>query len=176
MHCTAWRTNCTYIRSFVGLRNVFRRCVLKFATIATRLNRKLEYGKPAKFGYLTDAEHEVFTTLKAASLSPPLFALPKEGLPFTVNTEASDAQDGSCLMLEQGNGDVLPVCYWIRALTKTEENYTTTEKECLPVVCRILMLRLYLYGARFTLTTDHDSLGWIRGLVCALEGPWLYKT
>lgn len=48
-----------------------------------------------------DAEHEAFTTLKTAWLPPPVFALPKEGLPYKVDTEASDAQVGSCLMQEK---------------------------------------------------------------------------
>ena len=50
------------------------------------------------------------------------------------------------------------------ALTDAERNYTTTEKECLPVVWSILTLRLYLYGSAFNLGTDQEALGGVLNL------------
>lgn len=102
--------------------------------------------------------------LKAVLLSAPILSLPKEVLPFRVDTDVSDAQVDSCLIPERENGEVLSVGYWSPALTETEQSYTTTGKQCLPVVWSILMLRPNLYGAWSTLKTDHESLKGVRSL------------
>jgi hypothetical protein len=46
-------------------------------------------------------------------------------------------------------------------LTSAEKNYSTTEKECIAIVCAILHLRPYLEGQKFIIRTEHDSLRWI---------------
>lgn len=108
-------TNQTEINSFIGVCNVCRRFIAEFAKIAASPNRKLEKGEPARFWYGTNGEHEAFTTLTAALLSSPAFALPKEGVPYTVDTYGSDFPVVSCLMQEKENRDVFPVGYWSRA-------------------------------------------------------------
>jgi RNase H-like domain found in reverse transcriptase len=49
-------------------------------------------------------------------------------------------------------------------LTSAEENYSTTEKECLEIVWAILHLRPYLEGQKFIIRTDHHSLRWVLNL------------
>ncbi|CAN8071938.1 unnamed protein product, partial [Agarophyton chilense] len=116
----------TDIRSFIGLCNVNRRFVKEFGKIAAPLNKKLQKGDPGRFENLSNDEMDTFEELKRALLSPPTLALPKRGLPYTLDTDASNAQIGCCLMQEQHNGDKLPIGYWSRAMNEAEQNYTVT--------------------------------------------------
>ena len=53
------------------------------------------------------------------------------------------------------------ISYGSRALTATERRYSQTEKEPLAIVWGIEHFHMYLYGAPFTLYTDHKSLALI---------------
>ena len=50
------------------------------------------------------------------------------------------------------------ITYASRALTQTEQRYCQTGKEALAIVWGIEYFHLYLYGAPFTLYTDHKVL------------------
>ena len=50
------------------------------------------------------------------------------------------------------------ISYTSRALTDTEQKYSQTDREFLAVVYRVEHFHLYLFGSRFTVTTDHKPL------------------
>ena len=54
------------------------------------------------------------------------------------------------------NGKIL--CYASRALTDVEQRYSQNEREMLAVVYAAENFHLYLYGEKFTITTDHRPL------------------
>ena len=54
------------------------------------------------------------------------------------------------------NGKIL--CYASRDLTDVEQRYSQTEREMLAVVYAAEHFRLYLYGEKFTIITDHRPL------------------
>ncbi|CAN8063812.1 unnamed protein product [Agarophyton chilense] len=82
----------TDVRSFIGLCSVYRRFVKGFAKIAAPLNKKLQKGEPERFENLSNDEMDTFEELKRALLSPPILALPKTGLPYTLDTDASQSK------------------------------------------------------------------------------------
>ena len=67
-------------------------------------------------------------------MNAPILRLPKIDLPFSIDTDACDYQIGAALMQTYEDGTRHPVGYWSRSLNPVEQNYSTTEKECLAVV------------------------------------------
>ena len=157
----------TELRSFLGLCNVYRRFVPRFATLAAPLNRYLTKGQPPILGQLTDDAVDAFNALRARLLSPPILALPRREGKLWLDTDASAAQLGCCLLQEQPSGPALPLGYWSRTLNAAERNYSTTERECLAIVWAVTHLRPYLEGVKFTVRTDHHALRWVMNLADA---------
>ena len=93
-----------------------------------------------------------------------MLKLPRLGLQYSLDTDASDDQLGCTLLQTHENGHRYPVGYWSRTLSPAERNYSTTEKECLSIVWAIQTLRPYLERERFTVNTDHHSLRWLMNL------------
>ncbi|KAA3466150.1 Retrovirus-related Pol polyprotein from transposon 17.6 [Gossypium australe] len=70
--------------------------------------------------------------------------------------DASDCDVG--VMLEQRTGKISYAIYYAsRTLTEAQLNYTTTEKELLPVVFAFDKFRSYLVGTRVIVYTDHSA-------------------
>ena len=71
----------------------------------------------------------------------------------------------SAILAQRDSSSSTPnvIAYASRALTHTERRYTQTEKEALAIVWGIEHFQLYLYGASFTLYTDHKALEVIFG-------------
>jgi RNase H-like domain found in reverse transcriptase len=157
-------TTQTELRSFLGICNVYRRSVRGFSKIAAPLNILLRNGETPQRGPLSSEQVTAFDTLRDAIVNPPILALPRIEVAFTLDTDASDHQLGCYLLQSQPDGSQRPVGYWSRRLTSREKNYSTTEKECLAIVWEILHLRPYLEQQKFAIRTDHHSLRWVLNL------------
>ena len=131
-----------------------------YTDIAPPLNRLLRKGQPVKLEPFGEPETQAFKALIAAVTSPPILALPKLGLPYSLDTDASNEQVGAALFQEE-DGERRPIGFWSRTLHAAERNYATPEKECLAVVWGVTTLRPYLQGVRFTVHTDHSALRWL---------------
>ena len=154
----------TELRSFLGLCNVYRRFVPRFAAVAAPLTSLLGKGTSPQLGALSAQQIDAFNTLRDKLLSPPVLALPRPTGKLWLDTDASDGQLGTCLLQEQPDGQTLPLGYWSRTLNAAERNYSTTEKECLAIVWAVTHLRPYLEGNKFTVRTDHHALRWVMNL------------
>ncbi|KAL8569119.1 hypothetical protein ACOMHN_055035 [Nucella lapillus] len=73
--------------------------------------------------------------------------------PSKILVDASQVGLGA-ILTQKGNG----ISYASRALTPTGQRYSQTEKEMLAVVYGVEHFHLYLFGARFTVVTDHKLL------------------
>lgn len=154
----------TQVRSFLGLCNVYRRFVPRFAHIAAPLTQLTAKDAPSDLSPLTDEQLESFNALKNALTNAPILRLPRENLPYSIDTDASDGQIGCALFQTYDDGVRHPIGYWSRTLNKSEKNYSTSEKECLAVVWAVALLRPYLERTHFVINTDHQALTWLLAL------------
>ncbi len=140
------------LRSFLGLANYFRRFMKNYSTIVAPLTSLLKKGKSIKddWGPACDT---AFAEVKRMLTSAPVLQAPDFSKPFVIHTDASIEGLGAAL-LQEGK----PVAFYSRKLNAAERNYTTTEQECLAVLCALREWRCYLEGVSFTLYTDHQPL------------------
>ena len=153
-------TTKTELRSFLGLCNVYRRFIKNFSMTAHPLNALLTKGSPDKFE-LNGDQLAAFKTFIDAVCSPPVLALPKPDLPYSVDTDASEYGLGCTLFQTNEDGKRKPIGYWSRSLKPAEKNYSASERECLGVVWALLTLRPYLQFEKFIVHTDHHALRWL---------------
>ena len=82
-----------------------------------------------------------------------MLTLPNGNEGFVVYSDASKLGLG-CVLMQHGK----VVAYASRQLKPHEENYATHDLELAAVVFALKLWRHYLYGARFEVFTDHQSL------------------
>ncbi|CDF40830.1 unnamed protein product [Chondrus crispus] len=151
----------TQLRSFLGLCNVYGRFVLHYAKVAQPLNQLLKKGQPVQLEGFDEPCKKAFHKLKDAILAPPVLALPKKDLPYSVDIDASDYQIGAALVQTHPDAQRKLIGFFSRTLASAERNYSVSEKECLAVIWAVQTLRPYLYGEHFIVHTDHASLRWL---------------
>jgi len=141
--------------------NVYRRFIKDYAHISKPLTKLTSKKLPHVLPPLDDAQLAAFEYLKERLTSSPILALPRrEGL-FILDTDACAVQVGCTLLQQQPDKRILPVVYYSRGLIPAEQNYSTTERECLAVVWACFLLRPYLEGQEFLIRKDHSSLRWL---------------
>ena len=153
-------TNKTQLRSFLGLCNVYRRFIKDFTGLAHSLNKLLKKGTPDTFEF-DDEQRKSFDSLIDKVCYPPVLALPRANLPYSLDCDASDYGIGCALFQTHPDGERKPIGFWSRSLLPAEENYSASERECLAVVWALKTLRPYLMYEKFTVYTDHAALHWL---------------
>lgn len=152
--------NVKQLRTFLGMAGWYRRFVSDFSTIVAPLTKLLK--KRISWSW-TDEQENSFQKLKTVLSSAPILARPNFTLPFVLQTDASNTGLGAVLTQIQ-DGEERVIAYSSRTLSRTEQNYSVTEKECLAVLFGIERNRHYLEGYTFTVITDHASLKWLLNL------------
>lgn len=148
------------VRRIMGMASWYRRFIPNFSSVIAPLSSLLR--KNHKF-FWDEFCDTALTTIKDYLVSAPILTCPDFTIPFTVQTDASGF--GIAGVLSQTvDGNEHVICYISRSLTKQEQNFSVTERECLAVLWSIEKLRPYLEGSRFTVITDHHSLVWLNNL------------
>ena len=153
-------TNITELRSFLGLCTYYRRFVKNFAELAAPLHRLTQKGQ--RYEWNASCE-EAFQRLKRALTSTPVLSYPEPKRSFILDTDASACGIGAVLSQSSSQGERV-IAYFSRSLSKPERNYCVTRRELLAIVEAIKHFHHYVYGARFTVRTDHSALRWLRTL------------
>ena len=84
--------------------------------------------------------------------------------PFILYTDASMWALGVVLGQKDIEGHEYVCAYASRLMKGAELNYTISEKECLALVYGLQQFRVYLYGTKFVIFTDHIALRWLMSI------------
>ena len=124
-----------------------------------------EYSKPIRdllsskneFYWGPDQQRS-FDLIKQTLTNSPVLALYDPNRYTVLRTDASSYGLGCALFQKQDDGDMKPVSFASRALSPTEQRYSTIEKEALGVTYGCEKNRDFLIGKMFHIETDHQPL------------------
>ena len=151
--------NLKQLQSFLGLCNYYRKFVANYSKKAAPLH---ELGSPNSRWFWSTQCENAFITLKKSLTSYPILRQPDFDKPFILYTDASTIALGAILAQVDEKNKLEYTCFYASRLLKgSERNYSITELECLAVVWGINYFRIYLYGHKFSVVTDHYSLKWL---------------
>ena len=147
--------NLKALRSYLGICNFYRQCMRGYATVAEPLVRLTRKSTPFEWG---DAQERAFIALKAMLISPEVMAYPNLQKPYKLYTDACEYAIGGILVQTDEAGVERVIQYISHQLSPTQRRWATIEKEAYAVVYALTKLRTYLFGAQFTVYTDHKPL------------------
>ena len=147
--------NLKQLRSFLGLASYYRRFIPKFSQVAAPLYVMTK--KDALYQWTPKCQ-DTFDELKQKLTQAPLLAFPDFSKSFILETDASESGLGEVLAQEQDDGMVKPICYASRTQQTHEKNHGVSELEALAVVWAVKHFRVYLYGHKCKVYTDHEAL------------------
>lgn len=93
------------------------------------------------------AQEKGFNTLKLALSESVVLAYPDYDLPMEIYPDACGYGIGAVLS-QKIAGVERPLAYASRLISKTELNYSITEKECLALVWALKKFRSYVWGCQ----------------------------
>ena len=128
---------------FLGLTGYYRNCIPNYAVIALPLTDLTKKDTPSEVPW--DETHEcAFNSLKQRFTQQPILDLSDMTKDFILRTDASDMGVGAVL-LQDHDGQLFPISYASKKLSKRERAYATMEKEYLALVWGINKFHIYLH-------------------------------
>ena len=143
-------TNAHEVRSFLGMTNYCSRFILNYSTITAPLRNFTKSDQPWTW---TSSEQQAFDQLKRLHTSDTILSYFDPHQTTTILVDASPVGLGAILC--QHNR---VVAYASRSLSPVEQRYSQTEREALAVLFACEHFHLYIYGAQFSIITDHKPL------------------
>ena len=151
-------TNVKSVQSFLGLVSYYRKFIKDCANLCSPLICLTT--KPKAFEW-TDSCEYAFKLLKSMLVSVDnVLILPDYEQPFRVEADASKFGVGGVLS-QQREGQWKPVAYFSKHLSKTESNYSASEREMLAIVLSVERFKQYVYGREFVILSDHQPLKYL---------------
>ena len=153
-------TSMKEVRQFCGTASWYRRFIPNFASRIHPLTTLLRKNQPFKW---SEAAQAAFDDIRESLVQSPILSCPDFDKPFTISCDASGIGIGSVLSQNSDEGEKV-IAYASRTLSKSEQKFSATERECLAVIWSIEKFRPYIEGTHFEVITDHHSLLWLHNL------------
>ena len=147
--------NLKQLRSFLSLASYYRRFIPRFSQVAAPLYVLMKKDTPYQWN---SSCQDTFEQLKQKLIQAPVLAFSDFSKHFILETDASGVGLGAVLSQEQEDGKPRPLCDASRTLQTHERNYGVSEQEALAVVWAVKHFRVYLYGHKCRVYTDHEAL------------------
>ena len=151
--------NITELRSFLGMVNFQALFVPHLSTIIHPLHDLL-CDKPWEW---TNTHTKAFNTVKDILTSDKVLTHYDAKRPLVLAADASPYGLGAVILHTYEDGSQKPIAYASRSLGKHEKGYAQLDKEALAIMFGLKKFRMYVYGRKFTILTDHKPLERILG-------------
>jgi hypothetical protein len=155
-----WPTpkNVQDVRSFLELANFYRRFVPHFGHIAAPLS-DLTRRNGKTFNW-TEKQQRAFEDLKRMLTSSPILIPYNPDSETQLRTDASERDIGAVMEQRTSEKELWRlVAFTLRRLSRTEEKYSTRDKELLAIKHALKEWQHYLQGGKhFQILTDHELL------------------
>ena len=138
------------MKSLLGLTLYVARFIPNYATITAPLRLLTRQDTPWKW---EQEEQKALNELKEALVGDQVISYFYPRKQTEIIVDASPVGLGGLLMQD---GKV--ISHVSRALSDVESRYSQTEREMLAIVWSVEHFHLYVYGAQFTMITDHNPL------------------
>ena len=148
-------SNTAELRSFLGTVNYVSRFIPDFSTTTAPLRDLTRRG--VKWQWAKHHQH-AFDQLKRCLTNSPTMAYFDPEKDTELIVDASPVGLGAILTQKTCDSEKKIVAYASRSLSPVEQRYSQTEREALACVWACERFHLYVYGAPFTLITDHKPL------------------
>ena len=146
------------LRALIGAFGFYAKFIPHYTDLMRPLHHLLKHNAVSEWSDECEAAHQ---KLKKAITEAPVLAFPDQKKPFNLYTDASAEAIGAVLAQVQDDGIEHPLAYYSKALTKSEMNYSNTERECLAVLVALKHYYPVLYGCKVTVFTDHMAAFWL---------------
>ena len=147
-----------FIKSFLGLCSFYRRHTPGFAEVAKPL---FDLTKEKTLFIWTSTHQESFDKLKKMLTEAATLAYPDPSAEFEIHPDACGYGIGAVLLQKQG-GTEKPLAFASRLMSRSEQNYSITEKECLALIWAVKKFRQFIFGCPIKIVTDHHALCWLQ--------------
>lgn len=129
-----------------------------YSTIAAPLNNLLCDDVAWEW---SEACQNAFDAIKGKLIEAPILRRPDYNRVFELHTDWSGVGLGAVLVQRDDEEREYVIAYASRSNNRTEKNYSSYAGECLAAVWGVSHFRVYLYGRKFVLLTDHEPLKWL---------------
>ena len=144
-----------HVKSFNGLATYYQSFIPHFAATMqplydlTKRNIKFEW---------KEEHQQAFDKIRKSIADDAVLKYPDFGKPFTIATDSSKFAVGCCISQFDKDGNLRPVAFAGRKLSKAERNYSVTDQELVGIKFALIKFEHYVIGRRFEILTDHAAL------------------
>jgi transposase InsO family protein len=159
------------LQSILGMFNFYRLYISNFSDKAKPLTRLLSKNTPFIWG----DECRKAVRLLANDLSESVLRVSPTGYRFRLETDASDYAVGATLYdLDEFNTKEhpLPIMFMSKTLNKTEQNWSTAEREAYAIIWALENADPFLRGRQVQVMCDHKNLQWMMSKKAGKIARW----